>query len=210
MKTKMTLLLLIATMAAWAAPAPYVAKDFGGIVGTKGFSATLLSNHFKLYQGYVANVNKLGDELKAMLAAGQEATPVFAELKRRMGWEFDGMRLHELYFGNIGSPAPLATNTALHQTLVEQFGSIEAWKRDFVATGKMRGIGWVVLYKDPQSGKLFNMWINEHDTGHPAGCTPLLVMDVFEHAYMTDYQIDKAGYIAAFMEAINWTAVAAR
>jgi len=170
----------------------------------------MLSNHFKLYQGYVANVNKVTDELAAMLAAGQEATPAYAELKRRLGWELNGMRLHELYFGNMGAPSVLATNAPLYQALVTQFGSIEAWKKDFVATGKMRGIGWVVLYKDPASGNLFNLWINEHDGGHPAGGVPLLVMDVFEHAYMTDYQLDRASYITAFFDAINWAAVCGR
>lgn len=115
MKAALTLILTTATLVAFGASAPYVAKDFGGIVGTKGFSPTMLSNHFKLYQGYVANVNKLNDELKTMLAAGQEASPAFAELKRRMGWEFNGMRLHELYFANIGSPTALSTNASLHQ-----------------------------------------------------------------------------------------------
>lgn len=191
-------------------PAAYTAMDFGYLVGTPGFSPTLLSNHFKLYQGYVNNVNTLLAEQRAMLAAGQQATPAFAELKRRLGWEFNGMRLHELYFGNMGGTNPLSTNSPLYQKIVREFGSFDNWKNDFMATGRMRGIGWVILYHDPATGRLINMWINEHEANHPAGAIPLLVMDVFEHAFMTDYQLDRASYLDAFFKTINWSVVEQR
>ncbi len=201
---------VVAAPAAPAVPAAYTAMDFGRLVGTPGFSATMLSNHFRLYQGYVANVNTLLDQQRAMLAAGQQGTPAYAELKRRLGWEFNGMRLHELYFGNMGGTAPLSTNSPLHQKLVQEFGSYDAWKDDFMATGRMRGIGWVILYYDTAHERLVNMWINEHEANHPAGAVPLLVMDVFEHAFMTDYQLDRASYLDAFFKTINWQAVSAR
>ncbi|MCX7846986.1 MAG: superoxide dismutase [bacterium] len=191
-------------------PPTYVALDFGHLVGIPGFSATLLSNHFKLYQGYVNNVNTLLAEQRELLKAGQQATPVYAELKRRLGWEFNGMRLHELYFGNMGGTTPINTNSALYTALVRDFGSFEQWKNDFLATGRMRGIGWAVLYKDPVTGRLLNMWINEHEANHPAGAVPLLVMDVFEHAFMTDYQLDRASYLDAFFKTINWPVVESR
>lgn len=76
-------------------------KNFDGLLGTEGFSDQLLKNHFMLYQGYVANTNKLSDALNAMLKENKTSASEFAELKRRFGWEFNGMRLHELYFGNI-------------------------------------------------------------------------------------------------------------
>lgn len=120
------------------------------------------------------------------------------------------MRLHELYFGNLGGKAGIDPAGKLAGKLVAEFGSLEAWEKDFRATGAMRGIGWVVLYLDPESGRLFNSWINEHDAAHPAGGTPLLVMDVFEHAYMTDYGIKKADYIEAFFKNIDGKAVEAR
>ena len=123
------------------------------------------------------------------------------------GWEFNGMRLHELYFGNLGGKAPLSKSGDLARQLTEHFGSFENWEKDFKATGMMRGIGWSILYQDTVSGRLINFWINEHDTGHPAGCNPLLIMDVFEHAFMTDYQTKKADYIEAFVKNINWSAV---
>jgi len=188
----------------------YVAKDYSKLIGMAGFSETLLKNHFTLYQGYVTNTNKVLDTLAAMLKEGKTATPEFAELKRRLGWEFNGMRLHEYYFENLGGQEALDPNGQLAKELVESFGSIEAWEKDFRAVGGMRGIGWVVLYQDTAGGRLVNFWINEHDAGHPAGCQPILIMDVFEHAFMIDYGLKKADYIEAFFKNIDWKAAAAR
>ncbi len=187
----------------------YTAKDYSALVGLPGFSETLLKNHFTLYQGYVANTNKVLDTLDAMLKDGKAGTPEYAELKRRLGWEFDGMRLHEFYFENLGA-SPMARDGALAQKLAADFGSYENWEKDFKATGAMRGIGWTILYQDPVNGRLINFWINEHDVAHPAGCTPLLVMDVFEHAFMIDYGLKRADYITAFFNNIKWGAVEAR
>lgn len=183
---------------------PYVAQDFNYLIGMQGFSETLLKNHFTLYQGYVANTNKLMELTGQMMKEGKAASPEYAELKRRMGWEFDGMRLHEYYFSNLGGKETLNRSGNLGRRLAEQFGSYEAWEQDFKAAGAMRGIGWVVLYEDEMSGKLIDQWINEHDCGHLAGCRVVLVMDVFEHAYMTDYGLKRADYINAFMKNINW------
>jgi len=187
----------------------YTAKDYSALIGLPGFSETLLKNHFTLYQGYVTNTNKVLDTLDAMLKDGKAGTPEYAELKRRLGWEFDGMRLHEYYFENLGAK-PLAPAGKLAQRIAADFGSYENWEKDFKATGAMRGIGWTILYQDPASGRLINFWINEHDVSHPAGCTPLLIMDVFEHAFMIDFGLKRADYIAAFFTNINWDAVEAR
>lgn len=188
----------------------YTAKDYGRLVGMPGFSETLLKNHFTLYQGYVTNTNKVLDTLDQMAKDGKAATPEFAELKRRLGWEFNGMRLHEYYFENLGGQGALDANGKLGKTLTAQYGSVEAWEKDFRATGAMRGIGWVVLYEDPANGRLINFWINEHDVSHPAGCRPLLIMDVFEHAFMVDYGLKKGDYIEAFFKNVDWKAVEAR
>jgi superoxide dismutase, Fe-Mn family len=187
----------------------YTANDYSALIGLPGFSETLLKNHFTLYQGYVTNTNKVLDTLDVMLKDGKAGTPEYAELKRRLGWEFDGMRLHEFYFENLGAK-PLAAGGALAQKLAADFGSYENWEKDFKATGAMRGIGWTILYQDPVNGKLINFWINEHDVAHPAGCTPLLIMDVFEHAFMIDYGLKRADYITAFFNNIDWAAVEGR
>ncbi|MEI7497740.1 MAG: Fe-Mn family superoxide dismutase [Candidatus Falkowbacteria bacterium] len=189
----------------------YQAQDFQALIGLPGFSDQLLTNHFTLYQGYVTNTNKVSDELAQLASDGQTATPHFAELKRRFGWEWNGVRLHELYFSNLTkTPAPLDTNSNLGQKIIAQFGSIENWQAQFKATGTIRGIGWVILYYDESTDTLTNTWINEHDGGHLAGAKPLLIMDVFEHAFMVDYGLKRADYLDAFMAAINWQAVSNR
>jgi len=187
----------------------YQAKDYSSLIGMEGFSDTLINNHFTLYQGYVTNTNTLMDTLATMLKEGTTG-PQYAELKRRLGFEFNGMRLHEYYFGNLGGDGTLDSSGRLARKLAEDFGSYEAWEKDFRATGAMRGIGWTVLYQDNVSGELFNQWINEHEVGHPAGCIPVLVMDVFEHAFMIDYGLNRAGYIDAFFKNINWSAAESR
>jgi Fe-Mn family superoxide dismutase len=188
----------------------YTAKDYNKLLGMVGFSDTLLKNHFTLYQGYVANTNKLIETLGQMLKEGKTGTPEFAELKRRLGWEFNGMRLHEYHFENLGGKGGIEKTGKLSKRISEDFGSYEAWEKEFKAVGSMRGIGWSVLYQDSLTGKLLNFWINEHDVGHPAGCSPLLILDVFEHAFMIDYGLKKADYIEAFFKNINWKVVEGR
>lgn len=188
----------------------YAAKDYSSLLGMKGFSETLLKNHFTLYQGYVTNTNKVADALAQMLKDGKTAAPEFAELKRRFGWEFNGMRLHELYFENLKGGNALDKSGGLAKKLEKDFGGVDAWEKDFRATGAMRGIGWVALYHDAAGDRLYNCWINEHDVAHLAGCTPVLIMDVFEHAYMTDYQLKRADYIEAFFANVNWKAAESR
>jgi Fe-Mn family superoxide dismutase len=189
----------------------YQAKNYEKLLGVAGFSDQLLNNHFTLYNGYVTNTNKITEALWSLVKEEKTVTPEFAELKRRGGWEWNGMRLHELYFENLTKESSaLTADSALYQKLDKFFDSFETWQKLFKATGAMRGIGWVVLYYDAVSNNFFNVWINEHDAGHFAGATPLLVMDVFEHAYMLDYQLKKADYIEAFFRAIDWRAVEAR
>lgn len=189
---------------------PYTAKDYAKLIGMEGFSETLLKNHFTLYQGYVTNTNKVLDTLEQLLKEGKTGIPEFAELKRRLGWEFNGMRLHEYYFENLGGKGGMNKEGKLAKKMAEDFGNYETWEKDFKAVGTMRGIGWAVLYQDVTNGKLINFWVNEHDISHPAGGTPLLIMDVFEHAFMIDYGLKRADYIEAFFKNINWSAVEAR
>ena len=189
----------------------YEAQKFEHLIGIEGLSEKLLRNHFTLYEGYVANVNKIVENVSKLAAEEKMATPEFSELMRRFGWEFNGMRLHELYFENMmKGGSTLESESPLGKKIVEQFGSFENWEKHFRATGAMRGIGWVVLYQDNVTGTLYNAWINEHDGGHLSGATPLLVMDVFEHAYMTDYEIKRAAYIDTFMKNICWHVVGSR
>lgn len=187
----------------------YQVKNYDHLLGTSGFSDTLLKNHFTLYGGYVTNTNKILE----IMSGKEPGSPEYAELKRRFGWEWNGMKLHELYFGNMKKGGGDKSEAlSLVKKIEEQFGSYENWEKDFKGVGTMRGIGWAILAYDPltdaqgkQSGKLFNIWINEHDLGHLAGTTPVLVMDVFEHAFMLDYGLKRADYINAFFGAIDWS-----
>lgn len=189
----------------------YEAKKFDQLIGIKGLSEGLLKNHFGLYEGYVKNVQKLSESFENLAEGNKLDTPEYAELKRRFGWEWNGMRLHEYYFGNLSKEkTEFDENSILGIQIKKDFGTFSNWKKEFAATGAMRGIGWVVLYFDTAAQKLFNVWINEHDTGHLAGAFPILVMDVFEHAYIADYGTKKADYIEAFMGAIDWEVVGDR
>lgn len=188
----------------------YSAKNYSHLLGLNGFSEVLLTNHFTLYEGYVKNTNALSEKLKALSEKGEFSTPEFAELKRRFGWEWNGMRMHELYFGNMTKESVTLSDGTLKEKLVDTFGSLENWEKNFTSTGAMRGIGWVVLAADAETGKLYNVWVNEHDGGHLVGTKPLLVMDVFEHAFMIDYGLKRADYITAFMRSIDWKTVEER
>ncbi len=187
----------------------YSAKNFEHLLGTSGFSDAILKNHFTLYEGYVKNTNTIQEKIST--GAITPGTPEYAELKRRFGWEWNGMRLHELYFGNIIKGGKMMTRGGeFEKILTYVWGSVDRWKKDFIDTGMMRGIGWVVLALDTEKHMVFNAWIGEHDIGHLAGATPLLILDVFEHAFMIDYGLKRTDYIEAFVSAIDWSVVEGR
>jgi Fe-Mn family superoxide dismutase len=183
--------------------------------GLDGISDAQIMEHLALYAGYVKQVNGLNEELAAMTGHGQASgrNPEFAELTRRLGFEYNGMLLHEHYFSNLrpaAEPNP-PTGSALAAALAESFGSVEQWKAAFHAIGEMRGVGWVILFQDPATHWLTNHWITLHEEGVPAGFTPLLVMDAWEHAFMRDYQASERGkYIEAFFRNIDWRMIEGR
>jgi Fe-Mn family superoxide dismutase len=182
--------------------APYPLQEFSGLHGLRGLPDPLLQAHFKLYEGYVTNVNLLRRELKGV----KSGTPEWSEINRRMGFELNGLRLHELYFANLTPDKP-GTGRRLEDTLGEGWGSFARWMEEFKAMGQMRGVGWVILYEDPVHGGLSNHWITLHEDGHPAGFRPILVMDVWEHAFTG---MDRHKYVEAFFENIDWKVVEGR
>ncbi|NTU99419.1 superoxide dismutase [Candidatus Falkowbacteria bacterium] len=189
----------------------YQAKSFEGLLGLEGLTDQLLSNHFTLYQGYVTNTNKVLGEISRLISEDKAATPEFAELKRRLGWEWNGMRLHELYFEGLSkTPKEFDPASVVGQKIAAEFGSYDSFLSQLKATASMRGIGWVVLYFDRAADKLVISWINEHDAGHLAGAEPLMVLDVFEHAYMIDYGLKRADYLNTLVKAIDWTVIDSR
>jgi Fe-Mn family superoxide dismutase len=192
----------------------YTARTFD-LSGLEGISDQTLEVHFGLYAGYVKNTNILNEQLAGMAKAGVTADkmPVYSELKRRLGFEYNGMVLHEYYFENMkkGGGGDAGASTAFHKASSASFGSYETWKADFANTGKMRGIGWAICYLDPSNGNLSNHWISDHEIGNIAGYSPVLVMDVWEHAYLLDYKpADRPKYIDAFMANVDWGVVNGR
>ncbi len=193
----------------------YKPKIFN-LSGLTGISDQTLEMHFKLYEGYVTNTNLLTEKISEILADGKvdkEEMPAYSELTRRLGFEYNGMVLHEHYFANMkkdgGGEAPKGTN--FRAAVERSFPSFDVWKTDFVSVGKMRGVGWAVAYLDPNAGRVSNHWIELHQNGNVAGFVPLLVMDVWEHAYLLDYKpADRPKYIEAFLANVDWDAVEKR
>jgi Fe-Mn family superoxide dismutase len=172
-----------------------------------GISDDQIAQHWKLYEGYVKNANRLIEGV----ARAEAGSAQWAELKRRLGFEVDGIVLHEYYFGNLASGSTLRPASDLAADLGAGWGSVGAWREDFAKTGGMRGVGWAIVYHDPATGGLFNWWVSSHELGHPAGFHPILVLDVFEHAYMVDFGAGgREEYIAAFLENIDWEVVEQR
>lgn len=185
----------------------YTPKKYEHLLGMQGFSDKLLTTHFKLYEGYVTNTNLQLEELSQLLKEDKQKLPLYSEVKRRLGWEFNGMRLHEYYFDNLGGKKPVSNSSHFYKRVEKQFGSFDMWKKDFIATGGIRGIGWAALYADQATGRLVNFWIEEHNANHLAGAELLLIMDVFEHAFIIDYGTERDKYIDSFFKNIDWDVV---
>jgi Fe-Mn family superoxide dismutase len=193
---------------------PFVEKDFSRLKGLTGISDKTIEIHLGLYSGYVKNTNILNEKVIELTEGGKSGSPEYAELKRRYGFEFNGMRLHEFYFENLkaggGSDLP-KESTPIGSALASVYSSVDVWKNDFAKVGAMRGVGWAVLFQDPITKTLSNNWITLHEEGNIAGWQPILVMDVWEHAWILDYKpADRPKYIESFFSNIDWSVVEKR
>ena len=193
----------------------YQAQSFDHLRSLAGMSDGQIAEHLELYAGYVKQVNELTKALAEMHNEKKVAGKDFglAEATRRLAYEYDGMVLHEHYFSNLkpgGAPRPTERQPC-GRALAQAYGSIERWQENFKALAGMRGVGWVILFQDPQNGSLTTHWVSLHQDGIPARCKPLLVMDVWEHAFMRDYKAtERDQYIEAFFRNIDWSAVETR
>lgn len=184
-------------------------KNFN-IPDLKGISKKTIEEHLKLYTGYVKHANLImtkSDELRSDL---EKNTYSLGEITRRFGFEFDGMRNHEVYFSSLeGGAQSLSNTTPLSAALAEQFGSFDAWLASFKTLALTRGIGWAMLYYDPTSQQLINTWIDEQHLGQLQGCTLVLGLDMWEHSFVADYQPSgKKQYVEDFFANLNWNVVA--
>jgi superoxide dismutase, Fe-Mn family len=190
----------------------YQEQKFDHLKGLDGISDAQIVEHLALYGGYVRQVNALNNDLSVLRAQGRASgrDAEFAELTRRLGFEYNGMILHEYYFSNLRPAADREPPAGLGivPVLAQSFGSWAQWRTDFHAIGTMRGVGWVMLCQDPVTNRLSNHWVTLHQDGVPAGFKPLLVMDVWEHAFMRDYTATERGrYIEAFFRNVDWNVV---
>ncbi|KFE63059.1 superoxide dismutase [Hyalangium minutum] len=192
----------------------YTPMQFPNCKGLKGISDAVLEVHFKLYEGYVNRTNKLTETLSGMATKGEAAgtNPMYAEMTRRLGFEYNGVVLHEYYFGNLKAGGSGATPPAkLKKAMEESFGSFETWLADFKAISTMPGIGWAVTFQDPRTGWLSNHWITLHETNNIAGFKPIIVMDAWEHAFVPDYKAnERAKYVDAYFSNLDFDAAEGR
>jgi Fe-Mn family superoxide dismutase len=191
----------------------YTPKSFTHLKGLKGISDGVLEVHFKLYEGYVNRTNKLTESLFDLLKAGQAAgtNPAYAEMTRRMGFEYNGMVLHEYYFGNLKPGGATQPGGKLKGLMEKSFGSYENWLTDFKAVATMPGIGWAITFQNPHNGLLSNHWVTLHEEGNVAGFMPVLVMDAWEHAFVPDYKANERGkYVDAYFMNIDWEVAESR
>lgn len=190
----------------------YTARTFA-LPELKGLSPKQIEVHLALYEGYVKHVNLIMEKIAAYKAADAEGNAyAINELRRRLGFEFDGMRMHEYYFEQFeGGTAPADPEGNLGQAAAEKYGSWDAFISHIKEVAGTRGIGWVIVYADPRANTLHTAFVNDHEIGQLAGLPILLAVDLWEHAYMVDYvPADKKSYVEAFLDNVNWTTVEAR
>ena len=185
----------------------YTARTFD-LPELKGLSPEQIAVHLALYEGYVKHTNLILDTIQKLReedAAGNAF--VINELRRRLGFEFDGMRMHEYYFEQFEGGAQKA-GSALIDAASKKYGSWEGFIAHIHEVAGTRGIGWVIVYHDPVADTLHTAFVNDHELGQLSGLPIILAVDLWEHAYMVDYRpAQKKTYVEAFLENVNWKIV---
>jgi len=179
---------------------------------TEVVSKKLFDDHLKLYQGYVDKTNEIGLKLaassRADLAAANATYSIYRGLKRGESFALDGVILHELYFQNLVSEKS-AMGKRINHIFDQNWGSFDGWKDAFAAAAKTAR-GWCIFAYEQRTKTFRNIVLDSHDDGLVCGAYPLLVLDMYEHAYMLDYETDKATYIDRFVADIPWSVVERR
>ena len=188
----------------------YEAKVFN-IPEVEGISKATMANHLGLYQGYVKHVNVIEEKIKELSQDLEKNAYTIAELQRRLGFEFCGMRNHEYFFAQFEGGAKTLPDGRLKDLIETQWGSFETWQKGFTQIAKARGIGWAMLYHDTQTNQLVQTWVDEQHVGQLVDVDIILALDMWEHSYLMDYaSADKGKYIEAFFKNLNWETVSAR
>lgn len=171
-----------------------------------GISEKTIEEHLKLYSGYVKNTNTILAKIDEYTNNAEVNAYALGEIQRRFAFEFDGMRNHEYYFAHFeGGSTTLTTSSSLKKIVEEEWGNFDKWLNRFKSIALIRGVGWTILYYDSSTKRLLNAWIDEHHMGQLVGLVPILVLDMWEHAYFIDYTPgEKKKYVEAFFENLNW------
>ena len=187
---------------------PFEEKKFN-IGELKGISAKTIEEHLELYSGYVKNLNNIFTQIGELMSDPTKNAFLIGELHRRTGFEFNGMRNHEVYFDLLeGGSHPLPENSKFKKQMETQAPSVEAAMGGFKTLAMTRGIGWAILYWDKESGQLIATWVDEQHLGQLQGCTPIIALDMWEHSYVADYQPSgKKQYVEDFFSNLNWSKV---
>lgn len=177
----------------------------------EGISSETIAEHLGLYAGYVKHVNLINDKITAFESDLENNAYPIAEMQRRLGFEFGGMRNHEYYFSQLEGGAKALPDGTLKEKLVAEHGSLDAWQARFTRLALTRGVGWAMLYHDPHTDQLVQAWVDEQHLGQLADLDIVLALDMWEHSYMLDYPPSKKKeYVAAFFANLNWEVVAGR
>lgn len=175
----------------------------------KGISAKTIEEHLKLYSGYVKHANLILEKIEEMGKDSEKNAYALGEIQRRFGFEWGGMRNHEFYFGHLeGGAKPLDEKSSLKAAIEAEWGSFDGWLARFKAIALTRGIGWAMLYYDKKTQRLVNAWIDEQHLGQLIDASPILILDMWEHSFVADYQPSgKKNYVEDFFANLNWETV---
>ncbi len=171
-----------------------------------GISEKTIDEHIKLYGGYVKNTNTILAKIDEYVVDSENNACALGELQRRFGFEFDGMRNHEYYFAHFeNGHSKITQESPVYEAIEAEWENFDTWLNRFKSIAFTRGIGWAILYYDATSKRLLNAWVDEHHLGQLVGLSPILVLDMWEHAYFIDYTpAEKKKYIEAFFVNLNW------
>ena len=167
-----------------------------------GISLKTLQEHYKLYDGYVKKTNEIQQKVKE--ADKSEANGIYShigELKRQETFAVNGMKLHEVYFGHLGNPTE--PSGEIVKIVERDFGSMEKWKEEMIATG-LSARGWAITAYDLKDKKLHIYGADAQNVGAVWGAVPIIAIDVYEHAYFIDYGTGRKAYLEAFFRNLDW------
>lgn len=188
----------------------YEPKTFS-IPDLTGISKETIELHLGLYAGYVKHVNVIEERIAAYKHDAAANSYAIAEMQRRLGFEFGGMKNHEAYFEQFEGGTQELIESDLKTMLEVQYGSVDGFIAHFKTIAMTRGVGWAMLCYDPSAKRLVTTWVDEQHLGQLPETTIVLALDMWEHSYMRDYlPADKAKYVDAFFANLNWEVILER